>query len=73
MAAAAQARHFVSPAVRAVALQRIAGFIGLLLGVAGLVLLVALASYDPRDPSLNTATARPPANSTRRSTGGSGC
>ena len=62
MAAAAQARRFVSPAFRAAAQHRLAGLAGLLLGIAGLVLLVALASYDPRDPSLNTATARAPAN-----------
>jgi S-DNA-T family DNA segregation ATPase FtsK/SpoIIIE len=31
---------------------------GLALGLLGLALLVALACYDPRDPSLNTATSR---------------
>ena len=35
---------------------------GLVLGFAGLALLLALASYDPRDPSVNTATARHAAN-----------
>ena len=29
-----------------------------MLGLLGLALLVALACYDPRDPSLNTATSR---------------
>ena len=38
--------------------QRSAEFGGLLLGLFGLAILVALASYDPRDPSLNTATTR---------------
>ena len=35
-----------------------AGLIGLLLACAGLALLIALASYDPHDPSLNTASSR---------------
>ncbi|MEA2739643.1 MAG: segregation ATPase FtsK/SpoIIIE, family [Acetobacteraceae bacterium] len=38
--------------------QRSAEFGGLLLGLFGLAILVALATYDPRDPSLNTATTR---------------
>ncbi|HEX3576344.1 MAG TPA: DNA translocase FtsK 4TM domain-containing protein [Rhodopila sp.] len=38
--------------------QRSAEFGGLLLGLFGLAILVALATYDPRDPSLNTATSR---------------
>ena len=38
--------------------QRSAEFGGLVLGLFGLAVLVALASYDPRDPSLNTATTR---------------
>ncbi|WP_239992480.1 DNA translocase FtsK [Rhodopila globiformis] len=38
--------------------QRAAEFGGLLLGLLGLAVLVALATYDPRDPSLNTATSR---------------
>ncbi len=38
--------------------QRSAELLGLLLGLLGLALLVALACYDPRDPSLNTATSR---------------
>jgi DNA segregation ATPase FtsK/SpoIIIE, S-DNA-T family len=35
-----------------------AGLIGLALACAGLALLIALGSYDPHDPSLNTASAR---------------
>src|ERR1700722_14360597 len=35
-----------------------AELIGLTLACAGLALLIALASYDPHDPSLNTASAR---------------
>jgi S-DNA-T family DNA segregation ATPase FtsK/SpoIIIE len=34
------------------------GMIGLVLACAGLALLIALASYDPHDPSLNTASSR---------------
>jgi DNA segregation ATPase FtsK/SpoIIIE, S-DNA-T family len=51
-------RKFASPAVKALMSQRSAEFGGLLLGLFGLAILVALATYDPRDPSLNTATAR---------------
>jgi len=49
---------FASPAVRALMSQRSAEFAGLMLGLFGLAILVALATYDPRDPSLNTATTR---------------
>ena len=38
--------------------QRSREFGGLVLGLFGLAILVALASYDPHDPSLNTATTR---------------
>jgi S-DNA-T family DNA segregation ATPase FtsK/SpoIIIE len=51
-------RKFASPAVKALMSQRSAEFGGLLLGLFGLAILVALATYDPRDPSLNTATTR---------------
>ncbi|MDR3532396.1 MAG: DNA translocase FtsK 4TM domain-containing protein [Rhodopila sp.] len=51
-------RKFASPAVKALMRQRFAEFGGLLLGLLGLAILVALATYDPRDPSLNTATTR---------------
>jgi S-DNA-T family DNA segregation ATPase FtsK/SpoIIIE len=53
-----EARKFASPAVKALMSQRSAEFGGLLLGLFGLAILVALATYDPRDPSLNTATTR---------------
>ncbi len=49
-------RRFVSPAIRALARRRAAELTGLALGLAGLMLLVALASYDARDPSLDTAS-----------------
>ena len=51
-------RRLVSPTIRALVHQRSAELIGLALGLFGLALLVALACYDPRDPSLNTATSR---------------
>ncbi len=51
-------RRFASPQLKALMTQRSAEFGGLLLGLLGLTILVALATYDPRDPSLNTATTR---------------
>lgn len=62
MASATQARRLASPALRALMRQRLAELSAIALGVAGLVLLVALASYNPHDPSLNTATSRPVTN-----------
>ncbi|HET6609207.1 MAG TPA: DNA translocase FtsK 4TM domain-containing protein [Rhodopila sp.] len=38
--------------------QRSAEFGGLILGLLGLAVLVALATYDPRDPSFNTASTQ---------------
>jgi S-DNA-T family DNA segregation ATPase FtsK/SpoIIIE len=57
MAAAAEARQFASPALKTLAQRRLAELTGLVLALAGLTLLVALGSYDPRDPSWDTATA----------------
>ena len=51
-----ETRKFASPALKALMSQRSAEFGGLVLGLLGLAILVALATYDPRDPSLNTAT-----------------
>ncbi len=62
MAAAAQARRLASPAVRSLMRRRFAELSGLALGLMGLAFLVALASYDARDPSLNTATGRSAVN-----------
>jgi S-DNA-T family DNA segregation ATPase FtsK/SpoIIIE len=53
---------FISPALRALIARRAASLAGLALGLLGLALLVALASYDPRDPSPDTATARAAGN-----------
>jgi S-DNA-T family DNA segregation ATPase FtsK/SpoIIIE len=44
--------------MKALMTQRAAELGGLTLGLLGLAVLVALATYDPRDPSLNTATSR---------------
>jgi DNA segregation ATPase FtsK/SpoIIIE, S-DNA-T family len=53
-----QTRRIASPAMKMLMTRRSAEFGGLLLGLLGLAILVALASYDPRDPSLDTATSR---------------
>jgi S-DNA-T family DNA segregation ATPase FtsK/SpoIIIE len=58
----AETRHLASPTIRALIQQRSAELTGLVLGLFGLAVLVALACYDPRDPSLNTATSRHSAN-----------
>jgi S-DNA-T family DNA segregation ATPase FtsK/SpoIIIE len=55
---AAAGRRFASPAVRAAMRRRVAELLGLVLVLFGLVLGVALASYDPADPSFSTATAQ---------------
>ncbi len=62
MAAAAQARRLASPAVRTLVRRRLSELGGLVLGLVALALLVALVSYDARDPSLNTATGRAAVN-----------
>jgi S-DNA-T family DNA segregation ATPase FtsK/SpoIIIE len=72
MAAAAQssrpdvnrsgASRIASPELRSLFRRRMSELGGLALALAGVALLVALACYDPHDPSLNTATARHTAN-----------
>jgi S-DNA-T family DNA segregation ATPase FtsK/SpoIIIE len=62
IARSAGARRLVSPDVKALMSRRSAELIGLALGLLGLAILVALACYDPRDPSLNTATSRRTSN-----------
>jgi S-DNA-T family DNA segregation ATPase FtsK/SpoIIIE len=57
-----EARRLASPTIRALVRQRSAELTGLALGILGLALLVALVCYDPRDPSLNTATSRHTSN-----------
>jgi S-DNA-T family DNA segregation ATPase FtsK/SpoIIIE len=57
-----EARRIASPALRTLMSRRTAELSALALGIIGLALLVALVTYDPRDPSLNTATDRHPSN-----------
>jgi S-DNA-T family DNA segregation ATPase FtsK/SpoIIIE len=55
---AAASRRFASPAVRATMRRRLAELLGLVLVLFALVLGLALASYDPGDPSFSTATSQ---------------
>ena len=57
-----EARRLASPAVKTLMSRRAAELGGLALGLLGLAVLVALASYNERDPSLNTATNLPAGN-----------
>jgi len=57
-----EGHRFASAEIRLIARRHAAEMVGLTLGLVGLAILVALATYDPRDPSLNTATTRPAAN-----------
>ncbi len=47
-----------SPALRSLMGRRIAEIAALALAVGGIGVLLALATYNPRDPSLNTATSQ---------------
>ena len=55
MAAIAETRRLISPTVLAVIRRRLASLAGLILGLFGIGLGVALASYHPSDASLDTA------------------
>ena len=55
-------RRLLSPALRSLMQRRAAELIGFALGLAGVGLLVALASYHPADPSLDTASSGPVRN-----------
>ena len=55
-------RRFASADLRALLSRRLMELCGLLAAIAALGLAAALLSYDPADPSLNTATARPVSN-----------
>ena len=57
MAVATQSPRFASPALRQLIRRRVAELGAVALALLGMSLLVALAFYDPADPSLNTATA----------------
>ncbi len=58
MAAFAQSSRLASPALRSLIARRLATLAALLLAGFGALLLVALGSFDPLDPSFNTATMR---------------
>ncbi len=62
MASIAQGRRFASPEVRNILAARLGQLGGLGFAIGALLLLVALASYNPHDPSLNTATSHPATN-----------
>ncbi len=51
-------RRLASPAIREIVGRRLAELLGLALAAAGATLIVALVTYNPRDPSLNTATSQ---------------
>jgi S-DNA-T family DNA segregation ATPase FtsK/SpoIIIE len=62
MAFAAETRRFASPELRSIMRRRCAEIGALVLALVGAALLLALATYDVHDPSLNTATGRATAN-----------
>ncbi len=62
MAIATPTRRLASDEVRAVIARRLAELGAVFMALLGLALLIALATYDPQDPSLNTATANPARN-----------
>jgi DNA segregation ATPase FtsK/SpoIIIE, S-DNA-T family len=55
-------RSFFSPALKAAASRHAAEFSGLGFALAGLGLMLALGTYDPKDPSFDTASAGTTAN-----------
>ena len=56
------ARRLVSPQATAQFQSRVAEFAGLMLGIAGIALGLALCTYSPADPSFDTATIGPVRN-----------
>ncbi|MDA8051456.1 MAG: DNA translocase FtsK 4TM domain-containing protein [Rhodospirillales bacterium] len=59
MAAIVPTQSLASPTLKALIRRRIAELAGVTLGLAAIALLLALASYDPTDPSLDTASGGP--------------
>ncbi len=51
-------RRLASPAIRELVGRRMAELSGVGMAMGGIALMVALATYNPRDPSLNTATSQ---------------
>ena len=60
--AAVPPSRVASPAIRAIVGRRLAELAGFGLAAAGIAVLLALITYNPRDPSLNTATSQPVTN-----------
>ncbi len=56
MAISFGARRFISPAIKAQLKRRLADLLAVVVALAGLTLLIALLSYHPADPSLDTAS-----------------
>ncbi|MGH7051863.1 MAG: DNA translocase FtsK 4TM domain-containing protein, partial [Acetobacteraceae bacterium] len=56
MAAAASMQDLASPALKALIRRRLAELAGVVLAFAAIALLLAVLSYDPADPSLDTAS-----------------
>jgi S-DNA-T family DNA segregation ATPase FtsK/SpoIIIE len=61
-AAAAAPSRLASPAIRAIVGRRLAELAGFALAATAIAVLLALITYNPRDPSLNTATSQPATN-----------
>ena len=62
MAVNFEARRFISPAIRAQLRRRFSELSAICCALAGLALLLALLSYNPHDPSLDTASDSPVTN-----------
>ena len=62
MAVNFEARRFISPAIRAQLRRRLSEFLALCCALLGLALLLAFISYNPHDPSLDTAGDSPVTN-----------
>ncbi len=62
MAVNFEARRFISPTIRAQLRRRVSELAGLICALAGLTLLLALFTYNPHDPSFDTASATPTQN-----------
>ena len=58
----AQQRRLLSPATQELLGRRLAELSGLAMAMGAIAVLVALATYNPRDPSMNTATSRATTN-----------
>jgi S-DNA-T family DNA segregation ATPase FtsK/SpoIIIE len=62
MSATTDSRRFLSPALKARFARHLAEIAALVSVLAGLILLLALASYNPGDASFDTASSLPPQN-----------